>query len=56
MSFPEIVSDAGYDSVPELLALGDLTNRAVGNREELEMLRSYSRVADNYLSMKESAK
>lgn len=47
----EIVSDAAYDSMPELLALGDLTMRAVGNREELEMLRSYSRVADNYLSM-----
>ncbi|MFC2115269.1 TolC family protein [Bacteroidota bacterium] len=47
----EILSDTGYDSMPELQALGDLTGRAVGHREELEMMRSYSRVADNYLSM-----
>ena len=46
-----IKPDAGYDSIPALLSLDNLTNEAVGNREELEMLRSYSRVADNYLSM-----
>ena len=47
----EITSDTVYDSMPELQALGDLTGSALGNREELEMLRAYSRVADNYLSM-----
>jgi len=47
----QIKPDAGYDSIPALLSLGNLTSEAVGNREELEMLRSYSRVADNYLSM-----
>jgi len=46
-----IKPDAGYDSIPALLSLGNLTSQAVGNREELEMLRSYSRVADNYLNM-----
>ena len=46
-----IPADAGYDSIPELLTLANLTNQAIENREELEMLRSYSRVADNYLSM-----
>ncbi|MFC2098865.1 TolC family protein [Bacteroidota bacterium] len=46
-----IPADADYDSIPELLTLGNLTDQAVENREELEMLRSYSRVADNYLSM-----
>jgi outer membrane protein TolC len=46
-----IVADAAYDSIPELLALDNLTSYAVDNREELDMLRSYSRLADNYLSM-----
>jgi outer membrane protein TolC len=47
----EILPDAAFDSVPGILALGNITQRALENREELEMLRSYSRVADNYLSM-----
>ena len=46
-----IPPDADYDSIPEILNLGILTNKAVENREELDMLRSYSKVADNYLSM-----
>jgi outer membrane protein TolC len=47
----EISTDAEFDSIPGILTLGNLTQRALENREELEMLRSYSRVADNYLSM-----
>ncbi len=46
-----ILTDIGYDSIPEIFVLDDLADFAVGNREELEMLRSYSRVADNNLSM-----
>ncbi len=47
----DIVPDAVYDSIPELPGLSSLTSYAVGNREELDMLRSYSKVADDHLSM-----
>lgn len=46
-----ITADADYDSVPILPGLVNLTSLAVGNREELKMLRSYSKVADVHLSM-----
>jgi outer membrane protein TolC len=46
-----ITEDAGYDSVPAVPALGELASMAVGNREELDMLRYYSRAADEYMSM-----
>ncbi len=47
----EILADASYDSLPVIPALEMVTNRALGDREELDMLRSYARVADNYLDM-----
>jgi outer membrane protein TolC len=46
-----ILTDIEYDSIPEAFVLDDLADFAVVNREELEMLRSYRRVADNNLSM-----
>jgi outer membrane protein TolC len=47
----EIRIDASYDSIPEIIELGNITSLALEKREELSMLRSYSRVADNNLSM-----
>jgi outer membrane protein len=46
-----IAEDARYDSIPEIPGLDALTSHAVDAREELDMLRSYSRLADDYLSM-----
>ncbi len=46
-----ITPDTAYDSIPEALALDNLTGRAVEEREELDMLRSYSRAADGYLDL-----
>jgi outer membrane protein TolC len=47
----EILTDASYDSIPEIFSLVNITSQALEKREELDMLRSYSRVADNNLSM-----
>jgi len=46
-----IDTDVYYDSVREVGALGNLTNQALENREELDMLRSYSRAAESNLSL-----
>jgi outer membrane protein len=46
-----IAEDARYDSIPDIPGLDALTSQAVDAREELDMLRSYSRLADDYLSM-----
>jgi outer membrane protein TolC len=51
-----ILADIQYDSITQELILDDLAEQAVVNREELEMLRSYSRVADNNLSMNQMNK
>ena len=47
----EIVMDARYDSVGGLPAMDALATRAVESREELDMLKSYSRAAGDYLKM-----
>ncbi len=47
----DINKESSYDSIPGLLLLGNLTNQALENREELEMLRSYSRAAESNLNM-----
>ncbi len=46
-----INADVSYDSIPGVLTLGNLTVQALENREELDMLRSYSRAAESNLSM-----
>lgn len=46
-----IVADVRYDSVPGTLLLDDLAEHAVVNREELQMLRSYTKVAEEHVSM-----
>ena len=46
-----IEQNASYDSVPGVPSLDNLTSRALDTREELDMIRSYSRAADDYLSM-----
>ncbi len=51
-----IVPASTFDTIRELPLLGNLTNQAVNEREELEMLRSYSRAADSYLSMSQMDK
>jgi outer membrane protein len=51
-----ILTDIQYDSVPSSLILDDLSEHAVVNREELEMLRSYNKVADNNLVMNQMNK
>ena len=51
-----ILTDIHYDSITQTLVLDDLAEHAVVNREELEMLRSYSRVAENNLSMNQMNK
>jgi outer membrane protein TolC len=51
-----ILTDIRYDSIAQALVLDDLAEHAVVNREELEMLRSYGRVADNNLSMNQMNK
>lgn len=51
-----ILADIQYDSITKTLMLDDLSEQAVVNREELEMLRSYSRVAENNLSMNQMNK
>ncbi len=51
-----ILADIQYDSITQTLVLDDLAEHAVVNREELEMLRSYSRVAENNLSMNQMNK
>jgi outer membrane protein TolC len=51
-----ILADILYDSITQELMLDDLAEHAVVNREELEMLRSYSRVADNNLGMNQMNK
>ena len=51
-----ILTDIQYDSVPRSLILDDLSEHAVVNREELEMLRSYNKVADNNLVMNQMNK
>ena len=52
----EILADILFDSITQELVLDDLAEHAVVNREELEMLRSYTRVADNNLSMNQMNK
>ncbi len=51
-----ILTDIRYDSIAQALVLDDLAEHAVVNREELEMLRSYGRVAENNLSMNQMNK
>jgi outer membrane protein len=46
-----IGQNASYDSVPGVPPLDILTSHALDAREELDMLRYYSRAADDYLSM-----
>lgn len=46
-----ISDDASYDSIPDLPELAALSGQALNRREELQMLKSYARVADSYLSM-----
>ena len=43
--------DTGFVELVEPESLQSLTDKAVSGREELEMLESYSKVADNYLSL-----
>jgi len=52
----KILADIQYDSITQSLMLDDLSEHAVVNREELEMLRSYSRVAESNLSMNQMNK
>jgi len=51
-----IQADVLYDSITQTLMLDELSEHAVVNREELEMLRSYSRVAESNLSMNQMNK
>ena len=51
-----IFADIQYDSITQILMLDDLSEHAVVNREELEMLRSYSRIAESNLSMNQMNK
>ena len=51
-----ILADIQYDSITQILMLDDLSEHAVVNREELEMLRSYSRIAESNLSMNQMNK
>jgi outer membrane protein len=51
-----ILADIKYDSITQTLMLDELSEHAVVNREELEMLRSYSRVAESNLSMNQMNK
>jgi len=51
-----ILADIRYDSITQILMLDDLSEHAVVNREELEMLRSYSRIAESNLSMNQMNK
>ena len=51
-----ILADIQYDSITQTLMLDDLSEHAVVNREELEMLRSYSRIAESNLSMNQMNK
>ena len=51
-----ILADIKYDSITQTLMLDELSDHAVVNREELEMLRSYSRVAESNLSMNQMNK
>jgi outer membrane protein TolC len=46
-----IETDVACDSVPEAISLGGVAEQALENREELEMLRSYSSAADHTLEM-----
>ncbi len=46
-----ISDDTSYDSIPDLPELAALSGQALNRREELQMLKSYARVADSYLSM-----
>lgn len=51
-----ILADIQYDSITQTLILEDLSEHAVVNREELEMLRSYGRAAESNLSMNQMNK
>jgi len=51
-----ILADIQYDSITQTLMLDELSEHAVVNREELEMLRSYRRVAESNLSMNQMNK
>ncbi len=51
-----ILADIQYDSVPQTLSLDDLAEHAIASREELQMLRSYRKVADNHLTMNQMNK
>lgn len=51
-----ILADIQYDSITRTLMLDDLSEQAVVKREELEMLRSYNRVAESNLSMNQMNK
>ena len=51
-----ILADVQYDSIGQTLLLEDLSEHAVDNREELEMLRSYRRVSESHLSMNQMNK
>jgi outer membrane protein len=51
-----IMVDIQYDSIRGTLLLDDLEEHAVLNREELQMLRSYTRVAENNVSMNQMNK
>ena len=51
-----ILADIQYDSITQILMLDDLSEHAVVNREELEMMRSYSRIAESNLSMNQMNK
>jgi len=51
-----IQADVLYDSITQTLMLDELSEHAVVNREELEILRSYSRVAESNLSMNQMNK
>jgi outer membrane protein len=51
-----ILADIKYDSITQTLMLDELSEHAVVNREELEILRSYGRVAESNLSMNQMNK
>lgn len=51
-----ILADIRYDTVTQTLMLQDLAEQAITRREELEMLRSYRRVAENNLGMNQMNK
>jgi outer membrane protein TolC len=51
-----ILADLEYDSMTQSMVLEDLSEHAVDNREELEMLRSYTRVAENNLTLNQMNK